>query len=340
MAMGPEALRVVSGRIFRVAVLPSLAIVTNSPPALIGCTHGPSDKVETPDDSGDTESDADTDADTDSDTDTDYTLDTAPPDTGPWRQVSVGDWHACGRRSTGSVQCWGDNEYNQLAVPDESFLWVESERLSNCGILSDGAATCWGYHTDPGSMTLPGGLYSRISVDRGTACAIRSDGAIECWGVLANLQEEFPGVYRDLDVGWNNLCALDEESRIVCWGTDWELPPQEGNIKVCTGYNFGCVLNADHDLECFGAGTWYGRSEVERLVAAGPYISISCSVDTFCGVNSAGVIYTAPDYWGVSGVDDGEQYARVDCGDGGVCGLTTGGELRCWGNAWVEAVPE
>ena len=39
----------------------------------------------------------------------------APPTSDGFRQVSVGGSHICGLKTDGSIVCWGDNTFGQLA---------------------------------------------------------------------------------------------------------------------------------------------------------------------------------------------------------------------------------
>jgi alpha-tubulin suppressor-like RCC1 family protein len=77
-------------------------------------------------------------------------------------QVSAGEAHACARLSTGSVECWGYNNYGQLgngANAQYSDTPVTVTGITNatavtngfqhtCALKSTGGLSCWGYGVD------------------------------------------------------------------------------------------------------------------------------------------------------------------------------------------------
>ena len=54
---------------------------------------------------------------------------------GAWSGVSVGEEHSCGRHANGTVECWGDNAYNQVNTPPTSADFVA---VSAGGIMAAG----------------------------------------------------------------------------------------------------------------------------------------------------------------------------------------------------------
>lgn len=62
----------------------------------------------------------------------------------PFQQVAVGHRHSCGLRSSGEVNCWGDNAWGQRAVPDVSFSEIATSIYRTCGLTTGGRAVCWG----------------------------------------------------------------------------------------------------------------------------------------------------------------------------------------------------
>lgn len=316
------------------------------------CTSKPSlDRLQdsTPTAEGDADSDSDSDADTDTDTDADVdiVLDTGLPDTGPWRQVSVGSQFACGIRSDQTVLCWGDDFYNQLDVPMQTFSSVVSDIVSSCGILTDGSVSCWGDLEYP--YPLPGGFFRRLDGYWGAYCGIRDDGAIECWGQTDDTPIPIltSGSYLALSVGHESMCAIENESvtPVDCWGQYdwWELPasPPENSafLDVCLTEFFGCTLDADHELVCFGDESLYNGERLADIALMGPFVDLSCSRLVLCLIDARGTLHVLPEELTEVPADLPGTWSRVDCGAGGTCALATDGSITCWGDPFIEDVP-
>ncbi len=77
--------------------------------------------------------------------------------------VAVGTNHACAVTTSGTVKCWGDNQYGQLG--------------------STGPTS----HTTP--LDVPGlSDVSSLVVGNNSTCAILTDGSVKCWGSNAGNQ--------------------------------------------------------------------------------------------------------------------------------------------------------
>ncbi|MFN5792984.1 MAG: SwmB domain-containing protein, partial [Burkholderiales bacterium] len=126
--------------------------------------------------------------------------------------IATGTWHACALMTTGTVKCWGTNEYKQIAnnatayynspveIPNLSGVsQVAAGRSTNC-VLKSGGVQCWGgnggklgnkstvdsatpvnVHTSSSDSTPLSGV-SAIAMGDSHVCALMSLGGVKCWG--------------------------------------------------------------------------------------------------------------------------------------------------------------
>lgn len=126
-----------------------------------------------------------------------------------WTSVSVGANHACGRRSTGRLYCWGYNGNGAVGDSTNGQRFVPTQVA--------GAATDW----------------SAVSTGNAHTCARKVSGRLFCWGSgtkgqLGNNQYvdqwapvEVAGGATDwslLSLGQEYSCALTKSLRAYCWG--------------------------------------------------------------------------------------------------------------------------
>ena len=149
--------------------------------------------------------------------------DLGPPDTvgAPERaymyvDVTTGANHTCAVRTTGVVDCWGDNSQGQATVPRQLRTGQPAE-IDGDGQLS------------------PSGRFHSIEAGDNFTCAINRAGGALCWGSNRYAQEYPPvGEYTQLSAGRWHACALwtfddDPQRRPTDFG---------GNVD-CWGHNAG-----------------------------------------------------------------------------------------------------
>ena len=144
--------------------------------------------------------------------------------------ITAGGGHTCALRQTGTITCWGDNDYGQLGNGKETDSSVPVEVLG----INDATAITAG-------IGYGSGLYT---------CALRRTGTITCWGDNYNGQLGNGQSGRDanssvpvevLDIndataitaGGGHACALRRTGTITCWGNNHS--GQLGNGQ--SGYN-------------------------------------------------------------------------------------------------------
>ena len=63
-----------------------------------------------------------------------------------WKDISAGHYHSCGIDESGSVLCWGQNDYGQTDAPSGEFVSVSAGSYHSCAVDTDGVAHCWGWN--------------------------------------------------------------------------------------------------------------------------------------------------------------------------------------------------
>ena len=168
-------------------------------------------------------------------------------------QISAGGQHTCARRASGTVVCWGSDDFGQLG---------------------DGATT---QQSSPVAVTSPLVLEDAIELSGGLfhTCARRATGTVVCWGAysgestpiaaLSNVSQVSAGVY--------NTCVRLSNQSVSCWGdnssgksgaTDFSSPViaptavggLSGVTQLSVGYDHTCARLASGGVRCFGADAY------------------------------------------------------------------------------------
>ncbi len=135
-----------------------------------------------------------------------------------WTAIAAGQHHTCGVREDGSLWCWGDNAFFEIAAPDPALRYPEPRQL--------GAAIEW-------TAVATGWFHS---------CAIARDARLFCWGraIEGQLGQEMPIAGQRMDLegfplpepGWVAMpaswqrvvngnfhtCGVDASGATLCWG--------------------------------------------------------------------------------------------------------------------------
>ena len=237
----------------------------------------------------------------------------------------------CGLTTAGSVYCWGANGQGQLgngatsatrtAVPAPvtggmSFTGLTSALWATCGITSSGSAYCWGANSDQqlgigstaAAVTTPtpiaGGLsFSDVKLGSATSCGIAA-GTTYCWG--SNL-------FGSVGDGSISGPIVTQPTPIVGAPAFASVFPGGGN-DIFTPV---CALTASGAAYCWGANH-SGELGTQATTAT-------------CSFNNSGQIETL----GCSGiplvVSGSYTYKALAVGAEHVCGITTTGQVACWG---------
>ena len=273
--------------------------------------------------------------------------------------VSAGDF-TCGITTGSAAYCWGDGplgngtstpnyvpalvsgglSFTSISVALLGALPAIDSRSHACGVVTGGAAYCWGVNTfgalGDGTTTdrlgpalVSGGLtWKSVSAGyQGYSCGSTTANLAYCWGgspagfgngmgsptsSLVPIQAGSGGSFSDVSAG-QQTCAV---------GTD--------DIGYCWGFDFTNVLSAP----------------VESPFNTAPGVSFSAIRAGFnhsCGLSTTGNAYCwGTDFLGQLGdgsgaanpalVAGGLTFERVSVGEFHSCAVAAGGQGYCWGD--------
>jgi alpha-tubulin suppressor-like RCC1 family protein len=233
-----------------------------------------------------------------------------------------------------------------------------SNAASTCGLTGEGAAYCWGLNQQGGlgigtvdgpefcpadinspprpCSTVPVALSGGLRFTSLTpSCGVTPEGAVYCWG---------PNGY-------------DERTDRV---SPEPIPGGLSFVMVRVSVSIACGLTASGDVYCWGYNIWgrLGDGSLEETIRSTPglvagglkFSAISVSSGHSCGLTTAGAAYC----WGYNGngsqvggalgdgttinrftpvpVSGGLTFTQIAVGGGHSCGLTSAGDLHCWGD--------
>ncbi len=276
---------------------------------------------------------------------------------------------SCIVTASGTVQCWGSNNYGQLG----------NGTVTNSGI----PVTVMGLSN-----------VKAVAVGSLHACALTNVGTVWCWGQAAEGQlgntttvmtSGAPTIYSSLPVqviGLSNIisistgesfsCALDSSGNVKCWGTNStgqlgngtssptsnsatpvSVSGLTGIISLSSGGAHSCALNNVGIVKCWGYngygqlgnGTDVSSSVPVSVSGLTGVTAISSGNASSCAIMNTGELKC----WGDNGYGQlgngttisskvpvlvtGLSNAKtVTVGGAHVCALTNAGEVKCWGN--------
>jgi alpha-tubulin suppressor-like RCC1 family protein len=285
-----------------------------------------------------------------------------------FQSLGAANNHTCGLSTEGAAYCWGQNDRGELGdgtgVDQTVPVAVQGGHVFNslavsaagaCGLTASGTAHCWGYNSSgavgDGSsanrlapVLVQGGLTFR-SLGAGYVhnCGITDAGESYCWGYNALGQlgdgttvtrfapqlvlggHEFQAIS-----GWGafnpnlSTCGLIASGAAYCWG----------------GNPFGQL----------GSGTTMSTATPVPVAGGIVFSQLSAGPTHTCGLSNAGAAFcwgwnfhgqlgdgTTDDRLVPTAVLGGHTFQSISARGGGssfpgrVCGVTTSGEVYCWG---------
>lgn len=257
--------------------------------------------------------------------------------------IVAGDGHhACALKENGEAWCWGANRYGQLGTGDtlsrseparvsggRSFVRLAAGWGHTCAVTAAGAAWCWGRnrgqsdeptgqlgngtaeHSSVPVAVAGGHLFSTVSAGAHNSCGLTLDGQAWCWGwqfVNQLLPKMLDGsqTFADLYASDWKACGLSASGAAFCWSGHWPTPArvQPGLFSVYAPSEFHSCGVTGGQAVCWGYN-WFGQlgdgtttnSTVQPVVVKGGHDFVSL----------------------------------VSTGGNQSCGLTSSGEIWCWG---------
>jgi len=254
-----------------------------------------------------------------------------------FRAISTGGLHTCALTAAGAAYCWGANDRGQLgtgsrvssSVPvpvsgNFAFSMITAGFYHTCGLTAAGAAFCWG-------STFFGAL--------GTGSV---DGLAQCGGNVACSTTPVPVsgglVFTSLTAGALYTCGLTPDGTAYCWGNNTSaqlgsgpatFDPQLVPTPVSGGLHFvslnaesqndfyahTCAITADNIAYCWGQNVAGELGAPTTEVCPGLFAN-----------NPPHACATAP-----VPVSGGLLLKAITPGLDHTCGITTSGQLYCWG---------
>jgi Regulator of chromosome condensation (RCC1) repeat len=269
----------------------------------------------------------------------------------------------CALSRAGAAYCWGAAMGDSAAYADRcledrpcSFApvplaagraFASLNPAYRCGVSTDGQAVCWA-NPQGSDAAAPGGFpgLALVAVDGepGTdnACAVLRSGAVVCrgdgtFGLLGNgtrdsLSAPVPVAsaerFGQVAVLGHWACALSRAGRAFCWGAagydDVHTADAPAGFEVCPRWGSRTRCNT-RPVSVSGALRFRSLTRLPRDTA-------------MLGIMADGRAYAwggdrDPRPWHAD-----QRWANVSAGDWGTCGVTTAGELFCWGRNPHDAV--
>lgn len=312
---------------------------------------GDSSSVDTADTSVDSDS-GDTAGESDSGDTSEETAETRCVGSGPWATVSAGAKGSCGVHEDGCIECWtaidtgapsphiDETGYAGLTgyrvPPDGVYSAVELGRCNDYGThscairQSDGGIDCWGSDAWRRASP-PAGEWLALSLEEYDSCALGLDGRIACWGqgigpgevASYSLAADYVEVV-DCD---NSVCGLGMDGRVDCW-------PLGYSDMVTTIPGPWTTMTIDWHTVVFGvtpAGEVADSSGLNFLPEpSAPAVDLCVAGwrDWGCVLDAKGRVVCNGDLADPPAV----SFTSISCGGKHACGVTTAGEIFCWGD--------
>jgi alpha-tubulin suppressor-like RCC1 family protein len=247
-----------------------------------------------------------------------------------FKSISVGSAHVCAIDMSDEAWCWGLNKDLQLgqqanypylsnvpmhiwATPNLKLKSISAGGTHTCGIDMSGVAWCWG-------SDLGGRAGINLNWCGGSAYVpCNFYGPVQTEASIAGLR------FVSISAGWENTCAIDTSGQVQCWGlinrgrtfVPVSTTPRADKPSVVLGIGTAVSVSVANHSACVTINTGevdcWGANDFGQL---GDGSVVSASANSVTPVRVLGA----------------QDYSSVSVSGNHVCGRTTSGEVRCWGN--------
>ena len=296
----------------------------------------------------------------------------ADPPEGIFVDVSASAFRTCGVRTSGEIECWGD-DYGE--PPAGRFVkvdvWEYAGRGNGCAVAFDASVVCWttyrselnlpAYSEDFGQADAPAGEFADVSVAGRFSCGLRTDGSAECWGDNigdthrpAGALEVPEGPFVEVHAG-HPPCGLRPSGALVCWSDvsppEW-LPQRhlfwdERLMQVSPGWGFNywrgpvryqsapyvCGVRTDSTLVCSRGGT-----------PKGEFLKVDHSAGPPCALRMDRLIVCwnlhGDQVWDVLFDPPQGEFIDIAVGAHHACAIRVDGTVACWGENSDKPLPD
>ena len=205
--------------------------------------------------------------------------------------LATGDSHSCKLTAEGQAYCWGRDSYGQLGDGSDSPDICSDNPCSQIPVLVDNSM----FSGDEAFVYISGGCNH--------TCGITTKGRAYCWG---------SDVYGQLGEGVRSpqVCGVGSEacSQFPFPVDTSGVTGEKEFVSISGGNHHTCGLTTDGKAYCWGSD-FYGQigDGVTSLSS-----NIPVPVET-------------------SGITGEKAFVSITVGDSHSCGLTTDGQVYCWG---------
>lgn len=253
--------------------------------------------------------------------------------------IAAGGYNSCALQLTGSVSCWGNNEYGQLG--NGQFNRNSSGNSKVVGINDATSVSAGSFYT----------------------CAVRQDNSVSCWGANTSgqlgageteevLSSQVPvqvsGIAdaEAVDLGFFHACALHKDNTVSCWGDNEygqlgnsNVPQSQSPIPVktegitdatsiSTGQFHTCAVHQNGTITCWGDNAFgqlgNGQTDDSGLQRT-PVSNTAAQKKSNISLRSVQSEF----FTSVIGITDASAVAN---GDVHTCALHRDGTVSCWGD--------
>ena len=269
-----------------------------------------------------------------------------------FRQITAGHFGTCALEPNGSGWCWGGGSTVPQSVGGGmAFSMISAGAFHTCAVAAaDARAYCWGEGAsgELGGESYTGSVaprlvsathtFTSLSVGAHHTCGMTTDGAV-CWGRnaegqlgrgtrteaapfgLANVMPAVPGTALVAIVaGGFHTCGVTDTGAAHCWGAGNF--GQLGNGMPTTASTVPVPVSGGHLFERLTLGARHSCGVLE----SGASLCWGANDSGQLALGFPGPMMASPvsPYYAY-------EWADLDAGFEHACGISTAGELLCWG---------